>query len=285
MDEDADDERALAFAVAAAAEDPAAAATPPPAPSPAAAAASAAAAADASAAAELLPLFPSERELGLEAPPPPSPATFASFLLGLLRLPDGVAEHQGPRSTALVAADADASCFYRGRTRSPASRVSRLRLCVRKVVGDPNVPSGHFTAVADVSEAGAVTPIAAALPPGPVLQFAAGAAPRFVDIASAPLLAAFRTTAFINRDPRAFHAEAMSAKLFVVRSADAGAREGARAGVFASASALASASAAASASASAAEYEYAADTRHFLLLWEDESDFPHVTAFSRLAFS
>jgi hypothetical protein len=212
------------------------------------------------------------------------PATLASYLRGLLRFSGSAAEQQGPRSTALFAADADASCFWRARTHSPAARVSRLRLCVRKVVGDPNVPSGHYTAVADISEAGAVTPIAAALPPGPVLQFAAGAAPRFVDIASAPLLAAFRATAFINRDPRSFHAEAMSAKLFVARSADAGAgaRAGARAGVFAPASAVASASSSAIADAASA-----ADTapRHFLLLWEDDSDVPHVTAFSRLPMS
>ena len=160
------------------------------------------------------------------------------------------------------ACEPSGAAHWRARARSPAARVSRRWLCVRKVVGDPNVPSGHFTAVADVSEAGAVVPVAAALPPGPVLQFHAGAAPRLIDLAEQPITAAFRATAFVNRDPRAFLAEAMAAKLLVVRSSGADAAGRADSG------------------ASVADD---AAPRHFLLLWEDAADFPHVTSFSRLA--
>ena len=127
------------------------------------------------------------------------------------------------------------------------------------------MPSGHVTAVADISDAGCVIPVAAALPPFPVLQFNAGA-PRLADLAELPIIAAFRATAFINRDPRAFSAEAMSAKLLVVRAA----------GVVAGAGAGAGAGAA----------EVSADARHFALLWETGlGNFPLLTSFSRLDIS
>ena len=247
VDEDADDDEVAAAGTAAASV----AATPP--------ASSASASAEPAAEVEV-PLIPTARELGLEPVPRPEPrrdATpyVAAFLQRMLGSLGDAGEPGGAlRPTALVASDAAASCFYGARARSPAARVARLRLCVRKVVGDPNVPSGHFTAVADIGEAGCVEPVASALPPVPVLQFVAGgAAPRLVDLRDVPITAAFRATAYINRMPSAFRAETMGAKLFVVRNAESAAGGG------------------------------VAESRSFLLLWEDSDDMAHVTTFSRLA--
>lgn len=112
----------------------------------------------------------------------------------------------GPgRPTTKVAVDNEASSFWGQASVSglpPQARGLPARLVARKVIGDPNVPSGQVSITVDLTPAGVLDAEEAAHPAVPVVEFDPLHGPRVVDLsARAPILSAHRGWGQINVVP------------------------------------------------------------------------------------
>jgi hypothetical protein len=213
-----------------------------------------------SAAAPRLPLVPAPVERTAWSPLPIQRST--PFMPWWAGLATHVPSHE-------VASSPSLSCFYApsarralGATSSPDSartlRATPLRLVGRKVIGDVNVPSGHYSFAVDLSYE-AFVPHEHAIPPVPVLMFGVNGAGggRVVNLAAEPITAAFAGVGFINRLPSRFLSETMRATLFVLKSSSTlgGGAIGAP----------------------------NSSERHAALCWLDPDDISHLTPFTRIS--
>ena len=168
--------------------------------------AAAAAGAVAAAAAAPPPPPPPPPPLLLQPPPPAAPPGEPPVAqrARMEFFPNGQRAHGvdvAYRATHEVATEPGCSTFWGAPSVSalpPGARALRLRLVVRKVTGDPNVPSGQVTMVADLS-APPLEPRSAAHPGPPVYTFEPGVGPQRIALDTrAPLLSAHAGWGQIN---------------------------------------------------------------------------------------
>lgn len=110
---------------------------------------------------------------------------------------------RGPGGNSSSSGDGDDGAASTSSAPPPPPPPPPVRLVLRKVIGDPNVPSGQYSVVADLGAAGRRDPAQAARPGRPVLTFTA-AGPQPVALDDKPVLDAYDGWGQINSVPSAW---------------------------------------------------------------------------------